>query len=150
MNFRLDFKNDTFNFNSKHLENGIQFSIHKNKIFFNPTINGLEVKNLIFDTGASNLSIEKELSNKLNLKVIEPDHGLQICDSNGNLIEFENYEINTFQLGNITKHNFNSYGYSFNNSRKLKNFNQNGIIGKTVFDGHTFGFDIYSKLCLVE
>ena len=150
MNFKLDFKNDTFTFNSKPFEKGIPFFINKNKIFFNPTINGIEVKNLIFDSGASNLSIEKELTNKLNLKVTEPDPELQISDSNGNLIEFETYKINSFQLGNLIKHKMISYGYSFSNSRKLKNFNQNGIIGKSVFDNHTFQFDFNSKFCLVE
>ena len=54
------------------------------------------------------------------------------------------------QLGNLIKHKMISYGYSFSNSRKLKNFNQNGIIGKSVFDNHTFQFDFNSKFCLVE
>jgi len=150
MNLKIDFKNDTFSFNPKHLEKGIPFSINKNKIFFNPSINGTEIENLIFDTGASNLSIEKELSSKLNLGLIKSDPELQICDSNGNLIEFENYNVTKFKLDNLIKHNVSTYGYSFVNSRKLKNFNQNGIIGKSVFDGHTFEFDFGSKFCIIE
>ena len=150
MNIKLDFKNFTFAFNTNIIEKGIPFSTNKNKIFLTPKINGIEVKNLIFDTGAYNLSIEKELSKKLNLKLIENDTELKIGDSNGNFIDFETYKIETFELENLKKRNIISHGYCFNKSSKLKKFNQNGIIGKSIFDGHIFNFDFKSKFCSIE
>lgn len=149
-NFILDFKNDTFSFHSNNLKSGVVFITNKSKIFFSPIINGVEIKNLIFDTGAVNLSIEKELHKILNLKLIEPDPELQVSDSNGNQINFENYKLKSFQLGSMIKQNVKAFGYNFSNSIKLKNFNQNGIIGKTIFDGHKFEFDIDSGLCKIE
>jgi len=150
MNIKLDFKNFTFSFNTADIEIGIPFSINKNKIYLNPKINGTEVTNLIFDTGATNLSIEKELVPKLNLKLIKNDADLKIGDSNGHLIDFETYKINTFEIENLKKQNIISYGYCFKKSRKLKNLNQNGIIGKSIFDGYIFNFDFKSKFCSIE
>lgn len=148
-NFILDFKTDIFSFHSNNLKSGAVFTTNKNKIFFNPTINGVEIENLIFDTGAVNLSIDKDLSKTLNLEIVEPDPELQVSDSNGNLIIFENYKLDSFQLGNLIRQNVKVFGYNFSNSRKLKNFNQNGIIGKSIFDGHIFEFDFGSKFCKV-
>ncbi len=150
MNIKFDFNNYTFAFNSENIAKGIPFSINKNKIFLNPKINGIEVKNLIFDTGATNLSIEKELVAKLNLKLIENDADFKIGDSNGHLIDFKTYIIDTFEIENLKKQNIISYGYCFQKSRKLKNFNQNGIIGKSIFDDHIFNFDFKSKFCSIE
>lgn len=150
MNIKLDFKNYIFSFNTNFIEKGIPFSIIKNKIYLNPKINGIEVKNLIFDTGAYNLSIEKELFIKLNLKLTENDTELKIGDSNGNFIDFETYKIDTFEMENLKKQNIISYGYCFKKSRKLKKFDQNGIIGKSIFDDHIFNFDFKSKFCSIE
>ena len=149
-NIRLYFKNNCFTFTSEKIKKGISFSTFRNKIFFNPKINGIKVKNLIFDTGAHNLSIEKELHKNLNVELLIIDKELEIGDSNGNLIDYETYRIDTFEIDNFKKYNEISYGYCFKNSSKLKNIKQNGIIGKSIFDGHIFTFDFNSKLCTIE
>jgi len=149
-NIILDFKSNSFTFTSEKINKGIPFSTIRNKIFFNPRINGIEVKNLIFDTGAHNLSIEKELRKHLNAELLVNDKELEIGDSNGNQIEYETYRIDTFEIDDFKKYNEISYGFCFKNSSKLKKIKQNGIIGKSIFDGHTFEFDFGSKFCIIE
>jgi len=149
-NIKLDFKSNNFVFISDRINEGIPFSTNRNKIFFNPKINGIEVENLIFDTGAHNLSIEKELHKNLNLELLINDKELEIGDSNGNIIDYETYRIDTFEIDHFKKSNEISYGFCFKRSSKLKKIKQNGIIGKSIFDGHIFIFDFNSKLCTIK
>jgi len=149
-NLKINFRDNYFEFISDKISNGIPFITHRNKIFFTPRINGNEIKNVIFDTGAHNLSIEKDLYRKLNLELLENDKELGIGDSNDNLIDFETYRIKSFEIGSFKKHNIISYGYCFKNSSKLKKIKQNGIIGKNIFGLHIFTFDFKSKLCKIE
>lgn len=149
-NFKIDFRNLWFRFDSFPLTDGINFSTNKNKIFFNPLINGVIISNLVFDTGAFSLSINKKLIKKLDLEFIDNDPELEISDANNNKIDYLTLTIECFELGSLSKRDFTAYGFSFENSRKLKKFDQNGIIGKSIFEDFSFTFDFDSGLCKIE
>ncbi len=149
-NLEINFCADEFGFVSKNISQGTQFITHRNKIFFSPEINGRIIENAVFDTGAHSLAIEKTLKELLDLDLLKNDEELIIMDSNSNLVEYETYKINSFELGTIKIDELICYGYNFKESSRLKKINQNGIIGKSIFDDHLFTFDFNTNICAIE
>jgi Aspartyl protease/Retroviral aspartyl protease len=150
MNIRINFDQMNFAFTTDKVKDGIPFTTNKNKIYFNPKINGKVVQNLVFDTGATNLTIETELRSKLNLQLLENGPELVIDDSNGNSIDFETYLLDSFELKNFVKRDIVSYGFCFKKSSHLKGIKQNGIIGISILENHNITFDFESKQCVIK
>ena len=149
-NLILDFKKNIIKFTSKAINEGVSFKIIGRKILFDVIINNKEVKDLIFDTGATLFSIDKELYKKLNLKVKENENGYEIKDANGHKIDYRTYLIDDFQIGNHKKKNLKAYGFCFQSVNKINQIKENGIIGRPVFDGYIFTFDFNTNKCLIE
>ncbi|MBN2834558.1 MAG: aspartyl protease family protein [Candidatus Delongbacteria bacterium] len=148
-NLILDFKNNTLSFSPIKINEGLEFSHQNNGILFNIKLNDIELRNMIFDTGASLFSIDKSLAKKYNLNKVKNEEDFKICDSNGIIIDHETYLVENIEIGNLSKDNLIAHGFCFEKINKLKKEPENGIIGQVVFDKQVFKFDFSTKKCII-
>lgn len=151
-NVTLDFDEDRATAFDGTLEEGVPFHEHHGGIYFDARINGNSVEYMIFDTGASFLSLDAKQARKLGL----PEHEdrethVDVQDSEGNDLGNRTLLVAQFDLGPIHHENLVAASYSLEKIAALKQLPAyGGILGKTVFDGFRFTFDLDSRLCRID
>lgn len=150
-NVVFDFKADRVEMAQKPVAQGVPFVRHREAVLFALEINGKRVDNMLFDTGASLLSLHASTARELSLEEeAVGDVRLQIRDAYDHILESKPFHVDTCKFGDVVISDFTCHAYDLTGLRMRKGLDQNGILGAPVYDGLRLTFDFDTNLCAME